>query len=93
MVLRCQEIHLPALLIRAKPHFDAINIGGGQHFATDARPSSEILFQPRLRAGLLRMQVKKVVALEKWDATMAMLAGGQTKDAIRWRQIKIVQMH
>jgi hypothetical protein len=70
-----------------KPHFDAINIGGGQHFATEARPSSEILFQPGSEQSYYEMQVKKVVALEKWDATMAMLAGGQTKDAIRWRQI------
>ena len=32
-------------------------------------------------------QLKKQIALEKWDATMAIIAGGQTKDAIRWRQI------
>lgn len=70
-----------------KPHFDAINIGGGQHFAPADRPTSEILFQHGSDASYYELQVKKVVALEKWDATMAIIAGGQTKDAIRWRQI------
>ena len=31
--------------------------------------------------------LKKQIALEKWESTMQILAGGQTKDAIRWRQI------
>jgi hypothetical protein len=33
------------------------------------------------------MQIKKQVILEKWDATIALIAGGQTKEAIRWRQL------
>ena len=46
---------------RFNPHFDAINIGGGQHFTAEQRPSSEILFQPGSELSYYEMQVKKVV--------------------------------
>jgi hypothetical protein len=70
-----------------QPHFEAINIGGSHHVSEENRPSSDILFQNGSDASYHEMLLKKQIALEKWDATMAIIPGGQTKDAIRWRQI------
>ena len=71
------------------PYFEAINIGGGQqHHVTDnTRPGSEILFQQGDERSYHEMQIKKDIALEKWQATIDLLAGGQTKENIRKRAV------
>lgn len=70
-----------------KPHFETINIGG-KHFVEDSsRPKSDILFQPGSEHSFYENQEKRVIALEKWQATMEIIAGGQTKDNIRKRAI------
>src|SRR5581483_1384723 len=71
-----------------QPYFNSINIGGS-HAPTNAAdsPSSAILFQPGSEQSYSEMLLKKQIALEKWDATINLIAGGQTKDAIHMRQI------
>ena len=71
----------------ASPEHPAINIGGIHHVTDANRPSSDVLFMNGSEQSWHENQLKKQIALEKWDATMAIIAGGQTKDAIRWRQI------
>lgn len=70
-----------------QPYFDSICIGGAHAVAATDRPSSAALFENGNEQSYYELQVKKVVALEKWDATITLIAGGQTKEAIRWRQI------
>lgn len=70
-----------------KPHFDAINIGGGHHVTDEDRPKSDVLFQNGEERSYHEMQIKKDILIEKWDGTMAVIAGGQTKDAITKRAI------
>ena len=69
-----------------KPHFDAINIGGSHNVMPPA-PSSAVLFTPGSEQSESERQIKRQIALEKWDATISLIAGGQTKDAIRQRSI------
>ena len=68
------------------PHFEQINIGGS-HNVMPASASSSILFTPGSEQSAVEYQIKRTIALEKWDATMNAIAGGQTKDAIRNRLI------
>lgn len=68
------------------PHFESINIGGSHNVMPAAVPSS-VFFQPGSDASAHEYTIKKQIALEKWDATMSVIAGGQTKDAIRARSI------
>jgi hypothetical protein len=70
-----------------RPHFEAINIGGTHHVIDANRPTSDALFMNGSDQSYHEMQIKKQVILEKWDATIALIAGGQTKEAIRWRQL------
>jgi hypothetical protein len=69
------------------PHFASISIGGVHHVGDPSRPNSEALFQNGSDQSYGEMLVKKQIALEKWDATISLIAGGQTKDAIRQRQL------
>jgi hypothetical protein len=69
------------------PHFASIAIGGAHHPGDPSRPNSEVLFQNGSDLSYGEMLLKKQIALEKWDATMSLIAGGQTKDAIRQRQL------
>ena len=71
-----------------QPYFDAINIGGSHAPSVRAdAASTSVLFTNGDERSFAEMAIKKQIALEKWAATMAMIAGGQTKDAIRMRQI------
>jgi hypothetical protein len=70
-----------------KPHFDSIAIGGVHHVGEPGRPDSAELFETGNDRSYGEMLIRKQIAVEKWDATMALIAGGQTKDAIRWRQL------
>lgn len=69
-----------------KPHFDAIAIGGVHHVG-GAPGDSRILFENGSAESQHELQVKKDIALEKWQATMELLAGGQTKENIRKRAL------
>lgn len=69
-----------------KPHFDSINIGGS-HNVMQSSVNSSVLFTPNSEASAHEHEIKRTIALEKWEATMAAIAGGQTKDAIRQRSI------
>src|SRR5579864_304731 len=69
------------------PYFNSINIGGAHAVAQTERPSSSVLFQTGDERSAHEEQIKKQIALEKWEGAMSILAGGQTKDAIRMRQI------
>jgi hypothetical protein len=51
------------------------------------RGSWAILFENGSAESSHEYQVKKEIALEKWQATMELLAGGQTKDNIRKRAL------
>jgi hypothetical protein len=70
-----------------KPHFDQINIGGSHNVMTGDRPPSSLLFENGSEQSQHEWLVKKQILIEKWDATMAVLAGGQTKEAIGRRAI------
>jgi hypothetical protein len=69
-----------------RPHFDQINIGGSHNVMANTVGSS-VLFEPNSDMSNYEMQVKRQIALETWEATMATISGGQTKDAIRQRGI------
>jgi hypothetical protein len=68
------------------PHFEQINIGGSHNVMAHTVGSS-VLFTPNSEASNYEHEIKRTIALEKWAATMATVAGGQTKDAIRARGI------
>jgi hypothetical protein len=68
------------------PHFEQINIGGSHNVMAHTVGSS-VLFAPNSEASSYEHEIKRTIALEKWDATMAAIAGGQTKEAIRARLI------
>ena len=70
-----------------QPYFDSINIGGANAIAHTEQPSTSVLFQTGDERSAYEENVKRIVALEKWQATMAIISGGQTKDAIRMRRI------
>jgi hypothetical protein len=69
-----------------QPHFDSINIGGS-HNVMQNTVGSSVLFTPGADASAHEYQIKKQIAIEKWDATIGVIAGGQTKDAIRQRSL------
>lgn len=68
------------------PHFESINIGGS-HNVMQTNCSSAVLFTPGSEQSQSEYNIKRQIALEKWQATMDMIAGGQTADAKRKRQI------
>ena len=69
-----------------KPHFDQINIGGS-HNVMAPSASSSVFFTPGSEQSQNESNIKKAIALETWEATMDLIAGGQTKDAIRRRAV------
>jgi hypothetical protein len=68
------------------PHFEQINIGGSHNVMANTVGSS-VLFQPGSEQSNYEMQIKRQIALEKWDGTMDAIAGGQTGDAKKKRSI------
>ncbi len=70
-----------------QPYFDSINIGGTHAVAQTDRPSSSVLFQSGDERSYVEQMTKTTIALEKWQATMEIIAGGQTKENIRKRAI------
>jgi hypothetical protein len=70
-----------------KPHFDAINIGGGQHFSGEIRPTSEVLFQSNSEYSYHEAYLKKVSALENWYCTMDMILPCRTDEGKRQRML------
>jgi hypothetical protein len=70
-----------------KPHFESINIGGSHNVMAEDRPTSNILFENGSEESTHEWQVKKDILLEKWQATMDLVAGGQTKENIRKRAL------
>lgn len=71
-----------------QPYFDSINIGG-THSPTTApnSVSTSILFQNGDERSFHEQQIKKDIVIEKWNATMEVIAGGQKGDDKRKRQI------
>jgi hypothetical protein len=69
------------------PHFEAINIGGEHHVEDTDRPKSDILFQQGSAQSAAEHEINRTIALEKWQQTMDLIAGGQTKDNIRRRAV------
>jgi hypothetical protein len=67
------------------PHFEQIGIGGSHNVMPTDRAPSSILFTANSEHSEYEHQIKRTIALEKWDATMGIIAGGQTKDAIKLR--------
>jgi hypothetical protein len=70
-----------------QPYFDSIGIGGAHAIADSEKPSTSILFQNGSAESYAEADTKKNIALEKWQATIELLAGGQTKENIRKRAI------
>ncbi len=68
------------------PYFQAINIGGS-HNVTANTVGSSVLFAQHSEQSNYEHIIKRNIALETWEATMAAISGGQTKDAIRQRGI------
>ena len=68
------------------PHFAQLNIGGSHNVMSNTVGSS-VLFAPGSDQSNYELYIKRQIALETWEATMAAIAGGQTKDAIRMRGI------
>lgn len=66
-----------------KPYFDSLNIGGSHEVSNGT--TSSILFQRGSEESYAEKKVKVDIAIEKWDATMALIAGGQTKENIAKR--------
>jgi hypothetical protein len=69
-----------------QPYFDSINIGGAHAIDAD-RGSTSVLFDNGSEQSFHEMQIKRNIALEKWQATLDLVAGGQTKDNIRKRAV------
>jgi len=61
-----------------KPHFDTINIGG-LHHVTASRPNSKVLFQEGSDRSFYETQIRKEIAVQKWDATMDLIAAARKK--------------
>jgi hypothetical protein len=72
-----------------RPYFDSINIGGGHAMVNAEHGTSAVLFDndSTSERSYYEAALKRQIALEKWQATMAIIAGGQTKDSIRMRRI------
>jgi hypothetical protein len=70
-----------------QPHFDTMTIGGNHHPGGDGGSDTSIIFTPNSEYSVREQETKKQIAIEKWDTTMQLIAGGQTKDNIRVRQI------
>jgi hypothetical protein len=69
-----------------KPHFDQIGIGGSHNVMANTIGSS-VLFQPGNEQSQYEYNIKKTIAVEKWEGTMSAIAAGTSKDAIRMRNI------
>jgi hypothetical protein len=70
-----------------QPYFDSINIGGTNAIAHTEKPSTGVLFQSGDERSRVEQDIKRQILLEKWQGTMEILSGGQTKDNIRRRRI------
>jgi hypothetical protein len=72
-----------------QPYFDSINIGGAHATVNAEHGSSAVLFDndSTCERSYYEAALKRQIALEKWAATMAIIAGGQSKDSIRMRRI------
>jgi hypothetical protein len=72
-----------------QPYFDSISIGGAHATVNAEHGSSAVLFDSDSSSerSYYEAALKRQIALEKWQATMAIIAGGQTKDSIRMRRI------
>jgi hypothetical protein len=70
-----------------RPYFDAINIGGVHAAVHSERPSAAVLFENGSEQSRVEWGIKKDIALEKWQATMDLIAGGQTKENIHKRAV------
>lgn len=70
-----------------QPYFASIGIGGAHAVNDTERASTSVLFQNGDERSYAEAQIKKDIALEKWQATMQMIAGGTTKENIRKRGI------
>jgi hypothetical protein len=68
------------------PHFQQINIGGSHNVMANTVGSS-VLFQPGNEQSQYEYNIKKTIAVEKWEGTMSAIAAGTSKDAIRMRNI------
>jgi len=55
-----------------------INIGG-LHHVTDSRPNSKVLFQKGSDRSFYETQIRKEIAVQKWDATMDLIAAARKK--------------
>lgn len=69
-----------------KAHFESINIGG-RHHVTDHRPDSSVLFQQGSDQSFHELQIRREIAIQKWDATMELIAPGRKEENIRRRLI------
>src|SRR5579864_733789 len=70
-----------------QPYFNSINIGGANAIAHSDRPSTSVLFQSGDERSRHEQEIKRQILLEKWQGTMELIAGGQTKDNIKKRAI------
>lgn len=70
-----------------QPYFDSINIGGAHAVAHADRGSSSVLFDNGAEQSYHENQIKKDILLEKWTATMDLIAGGQKGDDKKKRQV------
>lgn len=68
-----------------KPYFDSLNIGGS-HEASNGTTSNS-LFQRGSEESYTERKTKVQIAIEKWDATMDILAGGQKAENKKLRQL------
>jgi hypothetical protein len=68
-------------------YFESLNIGGAHAIAQTDRGSSSVLFTNGDERSFHEAQIKRDIAIEKWQATMDLMAGGQTKENIRKRAI------
>jgi hypothetical protein len=69
-----------------QPHFDTIAIGGTHHVGGGSG-NSRVLFEAGSDQSVAEQQANRAIALETWQTTMELIAGGQTKENIRKRAI------
>ena len=69
-----------------QPYFESIGIGGAHAIAHTER-NTAVLFENGSEQSSHEYQIKREIALENWQATMEIIAGGQTKENIRKRAI------
>lgn len=86
-----QSEYKPAYYLKVaecfQPYFDSINIGGTNAIARTDGPSTSVLFQSGDERSHHEREIKKQIVLEKWQGTIDLIAGGQTKENIRKRAV------